>query len=400
MQLKPNTLITACKTSSHLKSPQCSMSNKFTEDDFRWMKQAIELADRGRGYVAPNPLVGCIIVSSEGNVVGEGFHERYGQAHAEINAINSVRDKSELIDATMYVTLEPCSHTGKTPSCAKEILDLPLKRIVIGMQDPNPLVNGEGVAILKKSNRFKVETGCMEREVRRQNEAFVHYMRFQKPFVTLKIAQTVDGYVAAPDGNSKWISCEESRKKVHEWRSYYDAVMVGRNTAQIDNPNLTVRHVEGRQPRRIVIDGDLSLPANLNVFTDQHEQKTIVLTHNKEKYEQTADPMLQLLKSDYFRGETVLVSKKEGHTDLNHAMELLGEMQITSILVEAGSQLASAMIKDNVVDKLHVFIVPKLLGGGTRSLLGVGRDRMEDILDLHDANWEQVGSDMLLTGYF
>ena len=376
------------------------MNNKFPEADYTWMKRAIELALKGRGHVSPNPLVGCVIVSANNQVIGEGYHERYGEAHAEINAINQVRDKSELIDATLYVTLEPCSHTGKTPSCAREIVDLPLKRVVIGMTDPNPLVDGKGVEILKEAGKFKVETGCLEDEVSILNEAFIHYMRFKKPFIILKIAQTADGYVAAPDGNSKWITCEESRKKVHEWRSHYDAVMVGRNTAELDNPKLSVRHVEGRQPRRIVIDGDFSLPEHLNLFTDQHEGKTIVLTHNKEQYEQKADAMLQLLQSDYFRGETLLVRNKEGHTDLEHAIELLGDKQITSILVEAGSELASAMIRENLVDKLQLFIAPKLLGGGTRSVLGVGINRMEDILTLHNVSWTPSGSDMLLTGYF
>ncbi len=376
------------------------MADTFSENDFKWMKRAIELALKGRGYVAPNPLVGCVIVSYDNKVIGEGYHEKYGEAHAEINAINSVKDKSDFVDATMYVTLEPCSHTGKTPSCAKEIVDLPLKRIVIGMEDPNPVVNGSGIEILKNAGSFKVESGCLEQKVSRMNEAFIHYMRFKKPFITLKIAQTADGYVAAPDGNSKWITGEESRKKVHEWRSYYDAVMVGKNTAELDNPKLTVRHVEGRQPLRIVIDGSLGLPEHLNLFCDQHEEKTIVLTHNKEKYDKTADSMLQLLQSDYFRGETMLVRNKEGHVDLEHAIELLGDKQITSILVEAGSQLASAMIRENLVDKLHLFIAPKLLGGGTRSVVGVGIDRMEEVISLHDVSWANCGSDVLLTGYF
>lgn len=364
------------------------------------MQRAIDLAKKGAGYVAPNPLVGCIIISAQGKIIGQGYHQKYGQAHAEINALNSIKDKSELVDATLYVTMEPCSHQGKTPSCAKELKDLPLKRVVIGMVDPNPQVNGEGIKILKNGTDIKVDHGCLEDEVARMNESFIHYMRFGKPFITLKIAQTADGYIAAPDGNSKWISGKESRKKVHQWRSEYDAVMIGSSTAEMDNPKLTVRDVEGRQPRRIVIDGQLQLSRDLNIFSDQHEAKTIVLTHHKEQFEKTADPMLSLLQPNYFRGETLLVAGKEGHTDLEHAIQLLGQKQITSILVEAGSQLATTMIKENIADKLHLFIAPRLLGGGTRSVLGSGIDRMEDIIELHNISWEQSGSDMLLTGYF
>lgn len=364
------------------------------------MRRAIQLAEKGAGYVSPNPMVGCVIVSSDGNIIGEGYHERFGSPHAEINAINSVKDKSELVDATVYVTLEPCSHSGKTPACVNELINLPLKRIVVGMVDPNPEVNGKGLEILRNEGNFQVDQGCLEKEVSRLNEAFIHYMQFGKPFVTLKIAQTADGYVAAPDGNSKWISGKEAREKVHLWRSHYDAVMIGKTTAELDNPRLTVRHVEGRQPYRVVIDGNLELSNELNLFSDQHEEKTIVLTHNRERYENIADPMLNLLKTNYFRGETILVENHEGHTDLDNAFLQLGKKKIASVLVEAGSQLASAMIRENLVDKLHLFIAPKILGGGTRSVIGAGINRMEDIIDLHESSWEQTGNDMLLTGYF
>ena len=214
------------------------------------------------------------------------------------------------------------------------------------------------------------------------------------------MAQTADGYIAAPDGDSKWISGGEARTKVHEWRSRYDAVMVGRNTALLDDPRLTVRHVEGRQPRRIVIDGKLELPEDLNLFTDQYEEKTIVITHNREKYEKNGDPMLNMLQSNYFRGKTILVPEVEGHSDLESAMKELAEMEITSILVEAGQSLASALIRHRLADKLELFIAPKLLGGGTRGILGLGIDRINEKIELRDHSWHQVGEDMLLTGYF
>lgn len=375
------------------------MSNRFTATDEKWMKRAIQLADKGGGHVSPNPLVGCVIVSSEGREIGSGYHERYGSAHAEINALKQIEDRSELIDATVYVTLEPCSHHGQTPPCAEILAQLPLSRVVVAMQDPNPRVNGAGIQRLRQSG-ITVDAGLLEELVRRQNEAFIHFVRFGKPFVTLKWAQTLDGYIAAPDGDSRWISGERSRKKVHKWRSAYDAVMIGRNTAEQDNPRLTVRHVQGRQPYRIVIDGQMSLPRHLNVFSDQFEEKTIVVTHNRSGYDQTIGPMLERLQSDYFRGQVVPVSEFEGHSNLEQALHVLAGMKITSILVEAGQHLATAMIKQNLVDKLHVFISPRILGGGTRSVLGTGWHGMDDVAALNHVKWEKEGSDMLFTGYF
>lgn len=374
-------------------------STRFSDNDRSFMKKALRLAEKGAGYVSPNPMVGCIIVSADGKVIGKGYHERYGKAHAEINAVESVRDHAALKGATLYVTLEPCSHQGKTPPCAVALSKLPLKRVVVAMIDPNPAVSGRGLTILEQAG-IQTETGLLEDEALKLNEAFIHYIRYNKPFVTLKIAQTLDGYIAAPDGNSEWISGEESRRLVHVWRSRYDAVLVGRNTALLDNPRLTVRLTEGRQPKRIVIDGPLSLPRNLNLFTDQFEEKTIVITHNREKYNETADPMLKMLQPDYFRGETHLVARLNGHCDLDHAFDLLAESGISSILVEGGRDLSSALIAGNMVDKLHVFIAPKLLGGGTRSVMNLGIDRMQEVMALHNTSWEQSGSDILFTGYF
>jgi diaminohydroxyphosphoribosylaminopyrimidine deaminase / 5-amino-6-(5-phosphoribosylamino)uracil reductase len=372
---------------------------RFSDQDRSFMKKALRLAGKGAGYVSPNPMVGCIIVSADGKVIGKGFHERFGKAHAEINALNSVRDHAALEGATLYVTLEPCSHHGKTPPCAATLSKLPLKRVVTAMIDPNPAVSGRGLKILEQAG-IQTETGLLEDEAVKLNEAFIHYIRYNKPFVTLKIAQTLDGYIAAPDGNSEWISGGESRRLVHEWRSRYDAVLVGRNTALLDNPRLTVRLTEGRQPRRIVIDGPLSLPRHLNLFSDQFEEKTVVITYNREKYNETADPMLKMLQPDYFRGETLLVARLNGHCDLDHAFDLLAESGISSILVEGGRDLSSVLIAGNMVDKLHVFIAPKLLGGGTRSVMNLGIDRMQEVLNLHNASWEPSGTDVLFTGYF
>jgi len=372
---------------------------QFSLEDHRNMRLALNLAEKGAGYVSPNPMVGCVITAQNGAIIGKGYHERFGKAHAEINALNKVKDKSDLIGATVYVTLEPCSHFGKTPPCATTLADLPIKRVVISMVDPNPKVSGRGIERLKAAGK-EVEVGLFEEEARQLNEAFIHYMRFQKPFVIMKIAQTLDGYVAAPDGSSQWITSKPARERVHLLRSRYDSVMVGRNTAMNDNPRLTVRHVEGRQPWRIVIDGPYLLDRSLNLFSDQYEEKTIIVTHNREAYSTIADPMLSLLSPQGFRGKTLLVDKINGHTDLDQAFYEIGKLGINSIMIEPGRDLASSLVRDNLVDKLHMFIAPKILGGGVRSILGVGLNTISEVIEVKNTTVEQLGPDFLITGYF
>lgn len=361
------------------------------------MQRALSLAENGRGYTSPNPLVGCVIVSENGDVIGEGFHERYGQPHAEVNAVNSVSEKNLLKEATLYVTLEPCSHQGKTPSCATLLAGLPIKRVVIAMKDPYPEVNGKGIFILKEGG-IEVDVSVLKKEAEQLNEKWLHYLEFSRPFVTLKIAQTADGYIAAPNGDSKWISSKEARTMVHHWRSQDDAVMVGRNTALQDNPSLTVRLAEGRQPRRVVIDGPFQLPKHLNLFSDQFEEKTTIITYNKEKSDREADPMLKMLQTNYFRGQILHVDQtNDGHSRLKQALIKLADTGITSLLVEGGQQLSTALLKAGLVDRLQLFISPKILGGGTKSVMNLGINRMEDLVPFKDFSWKQVGTDMLLT---
>ncbi|MCH8556875.1 MAG: bifunctional diaminohydroxyphosphoribosylaminopyrimidine deaminase/5-amino-6-(5-phosphoribosylamino)uracil reductase RibD [Balneolia bacterium] len=374
-------------------------ASRFTKDDTKWMKKALRLAELGRGHVSPNPLVGCVIINAEGTKIGQGYHERYGKAHAEVNALTSVKDKSGLEGATVYVTLEPCAHVGKTPSCAVTLSKLPVKRVVVALEDPNPKVNGKGIEILQKAG-IEVETGLLSDEATSQNESFLHYTKTGRPFVVMKMAQTLDGYIAAPDGSSQWITGKMARSLVHEWRARYDSVMVGRNTVLNDNPRLTVRHVEGRQPKRIIVDGPLSLPRTMNVFTDQYEDRTIVITHNETKYRQSADPMLNILDPDGFRGQTLLVNKFEGHSDLRQAFSELARLDVASVLVEPGSDLARALLRRGLVDKLELFIAPKLLGGGTRSFVGLGIDSLNEALQLKNITTTQVGDDLLVSAYF
>lgn len=362
------------------------------------MREALKLAEKGAGYVSPNPLVGCVIYSADGEKIGEGAHEKYGGPHAEVNAVNSVADKNKLQGATVYVTLEPCSHYGKTPPCAAMLAQLPVKRVVAAMEDPNPKVNGKGMLHLKNAGK-EITTGVLEQEARKQNEFFIHHQQFGRPFITLKTAQTADGFLAAADGSSRWISGKASRAQVHKWRAVYDAVMVGRTTAMADNPALTVRHVKGRQPQRIVLDGPYELPKNLELFSDKFEEKTTIITWNKEASASDADPMLKVLKQNYFRGNVIQTSKTDGHINLHEAFKELGSRGITSVLVEGGQLLTSALIRQGLADKIHIFIAPKLLGAGTRSMLGLGINRMSEILELKESSWEKSGEDILLTGY-
>lgn len=375
------------------------MADSITDTDKKWMRHALDLAEHGAGFVSPNPMVGCVIVSADGQKIGQGFHERHGEAHAEKNALDDIADKSSLEGATVYVTLEPCAHHGNTPPCCELLADWPVERVVVAMEDPTPKVAGKGIAHLRNQN-ITVDVGLMQEEAERLNEFFLYHQSLNRPFITLKIAQTLDGYTAAADGSSEWISGPRSRALVHRWRSRYDAVMVGRNTARIDNPRLTVRHVEGRQPRRIVIDGPLELPEDLNLFSDQYEEKTIVLTHNKQKHENEADPMLDMLQSDYFRGQTLLVDEKDGHTNLRQAFRQLGQLPLTSVLVEAGQQLASVLLREQLVDKVECFIAPKMLGGGTKSVINLDINRMSEIMEFREVQWQQVGNDLLFRGYF
>ena len=368
------------------------------ERDTFFMQQALDLATKGKGSVSPNPMVGCVIVDSKGNRIGAGYHKKFGAAHAEVNAVASVENTEDLKGATVYVTLEPCAHYGKTPPCADLLASLPIDRVVIAQKDPNPKVNGRGIEKLKAAEK-KVQLGVLENEAEKLNEFFTHAQQYGRPFVTLKLAQTVDGYVAATDGDSHWITGKPARKKAHEWRAQYDAVLVGRNTAMVDNPQLSVRHVRGRQPFRVVLDGPYSLPKELHVFSDKFEEKTIVVTWNKEASSDDADPMLKLMKHNYFSGQILRVSKKDGHVDLRETIQGLGSLGIQSILVEAGQQLASALLREGLVDKLECFIAPKLLGSGTRSIMDLGIHGMRDICTLKEVSWSQVGDDLLLSAY-
>jgi diaminohydroxyphosphoribosylaminopyrimidine deaminase/5-amino-6-(5-phosphoribosylamino)uracil reductase len=366
-------------------------------DAERWMRRALDLARRGAGAVSPNPLVGCVVVGPGGDVLGEGWHGAYGGPHAEVWAVLDAEKKhgaEALRDATLVVTLEPCSHHGKTPLCADLIVEKQIPRVVVGMRDPFPAVDGSGIERLR-AHGVDVTVGVLEAKGRRLNEAFVHHVQTGRPLVTLKVAQSLDGSVATASGDSRWVSGEASRTLVHRWRAELDGVLVGSGTARADDPALTVRHVPGRQPVRVVLDRAGTLPADLKLFTDEHAAKTIAAVGEgatpsyAEAFEQ--------------RGGTVLpIPERDGHLDLEVLLDRLGagvgaHQPMQSLLVEAGPGLATALFQVDFVDRFALFIAPKIVGG-RRAVDNLFIERMADARTFEDHRWEAVGADMLFVG--
>ena len=241
------------------------MTSQVTHTDTLFMQRALDLAETGRGSVSPNPMVGCVIVNQNQEIIGEGWHQAYGQAHAEVNAMQSVNDPAQLGSSTLYVNLEPCSHHGKTPPCAEAIIRHQIPKVVIANADPNPLVAGRGVKMLREAG-VEVLEGVLEEEGHQLNRRFFTYIEQERPYIILKWAETADGFMARENFDSKWISNLLSRKIVHKWRSEEDAIMIGKNTARFDNPKLTVRDWSGNNPLRIVVDRHLELSSNLIIF--------------------------------------------------------------------------------------------------------------------------------------
>lgn len=370
-----------------------------TSHDHRWMERCLELAAEGAGYVSPNPMVGCVIVGSDGTILGKGWHRQFGGPHAEVNAIRAAEDAGhgeQLASSTMYVSLEPCSHHGKTPPCVDLILEKRIPRVVVAMHDPNPDVAGSGVAALQRAG-VDVRDGVMTHEACRLNEAFIHHVSTGRPLVTLKIAQSLDGSTATRTGDSRWISSPDSRALVHRWRSQIDAVMVGTGTALTDDPALTVRHVEGRQPWRIVLDRTGRLPADLRLFADEHVDRTICLvgTGCRPRYAEAVESR---------GGHVIETPEKDSALDLPAALAALGSGSadvppIQSVIVEGGSVLSTSLIGSGLVDRLQVFVAPRIVGGGKPSFGDFGTSEVEGAYTFAEHQWEHVGTDVLFTGY-
>jgi diaminohydroxyphosphoribosylaminopyrimidine deaminase/5-amino-6-(5-phosphoribosylamino)uracil reductase len=358
--------------------------------DTRHIQRCLDLARRGSGSVSPNPMVGCVIVK-DGVVVGEGYHHRFGGHHAERNALANA--KTSVRGATLYLNLEPCSHYGKTPPCVDAIIESGIRRVVVGILDPNPLIAGRGVKILREA-RIDVVVGVKEDECRELNKTFFKYIRTGRPYILIKIAQTLDGYIASKN-HSGWISSPSSRKLVHRWRSVYDAVLIGAGTVNADNPSLTVRHVHGRQPLRIVIDGKLSSDPDARVFNDRHAEKTYLIAEEKflrhhgkkrEVFEKKAIVLVSL------RG------KREGVLSFKEIFRALGLIGISSIVIEGGAEVFRQVTTQNLADELAIFIAPTMFHQGVPAFGFKSKNDKYVPLLLQSPVITQVGRDVLLQG--
>lgn len=358
--------------------------------DAYYMKRALELAKKGRGRVNPNPLVGAVIVK-QGKIIGEGYHEAYGKAHAEVNALANASE--DVTGATMYVTLEPCAHYGKTPPCAERIIKEKIAKVVIAMVDPNPKVAGQGIGKLRAAN-IELVVGVLEQEAKKLNEVFIKYITQKRPFVILKSAMSLDGKIITSTGESKWITGETSRQQVHQLRNELTSIMVGVNTIIEDNPRLTCRLNKARNPIRIVVDTTLRIPINAYVIEHSGEAQTIIASTERADM----DKVLKLRN----KGIKVLITPlKNSQVDLQDLMFQLGALNIDSILLEGGSTLNFSALQEGIVDKVQFYIAPKLIGGekAKTPVGGVGINQLKDAFLLKDMCLTKVGEDILIEGY-
>ena len=356
------------------------------------MKRAIELAKKGIGYTSPNPLVGAVIVK-DGRIIGEGYHEVYGGPHAEVNAFRNA--KEDVNGATMYVTLEPCSHYGKTPPCANAIVEKEISKVIIGMMDPNPMVAGRGIKILQ-DNGIQVITCILEDEVKKLNEIFIKYITTKRPFGILKTAMTLDGKIATSSGDSMWITNEASRNYVHEIRHRVSGIMVGVGTILSDNPKLTTRlhNKEGKDPTRIIVDTTARIPLDSNVLNNNSKAKTIIATTERANNEK-----LQAIKEK--GAEIIITPLKDNKVDLSFLMKSLGESGIDSVLIEGGSTLNYSALEEGIIDKVISFIAPKIIGGNESKtpVGGEGIKYIKDAILLEDIQISRFCQDIIIEGY-
>lgn len=360
--------------------------------DAFYMKQAVELAGRGMGFVNPNPLVGAVIVKDD-QIIGRGWHEYFGGPHAEVNAIKDANGNTE--NATIYVTLEPCSNYGKTPPCSREIIRNKFSRVVAGCMDPNPLVAGRGIEMIRNAG-IEVQSGILEKEVKELNEVFFKFISTQIPFVVMKTAMSLDGKITTKTGDSKWISGEESRKRVHELRNQYSGIMVGINTVIEDDPLLNVRDINGntKNPIRIVVDSKARTPLEAKIINSPEIAPTIIAVTD-----QAPNEKLNLLKEKEV--QVIVCSAQNNRVDLRFLMQELAKQNIDSILLEGGGTLNFEAIQQGIVDKVIVFIAPKIIGGAETITPVEGRDisRLANTVELENLKTIQSGQDIMIEGY-
>ena len=361
--------------------------------DEKYMSIALELAARGRGKVSPNPMVGAVVVK-EGRIIGRGYHEKAGTPHAEVHALNEAGDKAK--GATLYVTLEPCCHYGKTPPCSRRVIASGVSRVVVAVEDPNPKVCGGGIKELRQAG-IEVTMGVLEEEARRLNEAFFKYITTGLPFVILKAAASMDGKIATRRGDSRWITGEKAREYGHYLRSIVDAVLVGVGTLIADDPQLNTRLIPQEKnmgdPRRIILDSRARVPLEAKVIKENADKTIIAVTSGapESKVEQLRQ-----------QGVTVWrLSAEEGRVSLPDLLKRLGEEKITSVLVEGGGEVNASFLSQKLVDKINLFIAPKIIGGKEAPswVGGKGVERLAECSPWKMHDMKQLGEDLLLEFY-
>ena len=368
------------------------------------MQRAIALAKKGVGFVNPNPMVGCVVVK-DNEIITEGYHEYYGGFHAERNALTNTT--ADCKDATLYVTLEPCCHYGKTPPCTEIIIEKGIKKVVVGFLDPNPLVAGKGIKILEDEG-IEVVTGVEVDKIKELNKVFLKYINTKRPYVLLKTAMTLDGKIASYTGDSKWITNEKSRKLVHKLRSEMMGIVAGIGTVKADNPMLNCRlevqqptansqQPNVHQPIRIIVDTKASISLESNIVKTANEYRTI-LAVGQQSIVNAQQSKVEMLKS--LNVEILYCEEKDGHVDINDLMIKLGQKGIDSILLEGGTTLNAAFLEAGCVDEVYAFIAPKIIGGehSKSPVGGQGIELMKDAIMLKDIKIETFDNDILIKG--
>ena len=379
--------------------------------DEKYMKIAIELAKKGAGSVNPNPMVGAVVVQ-DGKIIGTGYHKYFGGPHAEVYALDEASKNSEdLSNATIYVTLEPCSHYGKTPPCAEKIVKLGLKRCVIGSSDPNPKVAGKGVQILRNAG-IEVRENVLKSECDKINQVFFKYIMTKIPYLFLKCAITLDGKIATKTGNSKWITNEIAREKVQFYRNKFMGIMVGINTVVLDNPSLTARIQNGVNPFRVVVDPHLKIDENCKVVKNNEDEKTVIITSQKNQFVQNSEnindkdfeiKMKQKRLSQNNKVKFIFLDKEK--FSFKEMLEEIGKMGIDSVLLEGGESLISLAFKEEVIDAGEIFVANKILGDKNAKpfISGFSKDKMEEAILLNNVKnniyGENVGMKFYLKKY-
>ena len=369
-------------------------SDFFMQKKEEYMRRALELARKGEGHTSPNPMVGCVVVK-DGRIISEGYHEKYGEFHAERNALT--RCTEDTAGADLYVTLEPCCHQGKTPPCTDIIIEKKIARVFVGSMDSNPLVAGKGVQILRDHGIY-VETGILDAECRKLNEVFYHYIATKTPFVVMKYAMTLDGKIACATGDSKWVTGEIARTQVHRMRGRYRGIMVGIGTVLADDPMLNCRVEGGVDPVRIICDSNLRIPTESQIVKTASDIETIVACSQEALESERKQEKIRRLKEAGIR----IIGTEGAHgVNLVELMKKLGGQNIDSILLEGGGTLNASALEDGIVNKVYAYIAGKLIGGmDARSPVeGMGIDRMADAITLQNVEIEKLGDDFCIVGY-